>query len=167
MEGVVGGGGVVVRGGVEGVVERGGVAGWRAGGVVEGGGGEGRGREGQSNQKRYAVASALAASALSSLVLARGHKVSQVAEVPCVVSNATESVQRTKQAIAALKAVGAYADVEKVKASRKIRAGKGKMRNRRHVQRNGPLVASAMAQARLVGRLTVARVLPGTLLRFC
>jgi large subunit ribosomal protein L4e len=97
-------------------------------------------RKVNQNQKRYAVASALAASALPSLVLARGHKVSQVAEVPCVVDNATESLQRTKQAIAALKAVGAYADVEKVKASRKIRAGKGKMRNRRHVQRLGPLV---------------------------
>jgi len=39
-----------------------------------------------------------------------------------------------------LKAVGAYADVEKAKASRKLRCGKGKMRNRRHVNRRGPLV---------------------------
>jgi len=93
-----------------------------------------------TNQKRYAVASALAASALPSLVLARGHKISEVAEVPCVVDNATESLQKTKQAIAALKAIGAYTDVEKVKASRKLRSGKGKMRNRRHVQRLGPLV---------------------------
>jgi large subunit ribosomal protein L4e len=92
------------------------------------------------NQKRYAVASALAASALPSLVLARGHKISEIAEVPCVVGNATEGLQKTKQAIAALKAIGAYSEVEKVKASRKLRAGKGKMRNRRHVQRLGPLV---------------------------
>lgn len=93
-----------------------------------------------TNQKRYAVASALAASALPSLVMARGHKISSVAEVPCVVSSAAESLQKTKQAIAALKHIGAFSDVEKVKASRKLRAGKGKMRNRRHVQRLGPLV---------------------------
>jgi large subunit ribosomal protein L4e len=39
-----------------------------------------------------------------------------------------------------LKQLGAYADVEKVKASRNVRSGKGKMRNRRYVQRRGPLV---------------------------
>jgi len=93
-----------------------------------------------TNQKRYAVASALAASALPSLVLARGHKIANIAEVPCVVSSAIEGLQKTKQAIAALTHIGAYSDVEKAKASRKLRAGKGKMRNRRHVQRLGPLV---------------------------
>jgi len=93
-----------------------------------------------TNQKRYAVASALAASALPSLVLARGHRISEVPEIPLVVPDATQGLQKTKQAIAALKAVGAYADVEKVKASHQIRRGVGKMRNRRHVQRNGPLV---------------------------
>jgi len=93
-----------------------------------------------TNQKRYAVASALAASALPSLVMARGHRISEVPEMPLVVDDSTESLARTKQAITALKAVGAYDDVEKAKASRKLRRGKGKMRNRRHVQRRGPLV---------------------------
>lgn len=36
--------------------------------------------------------------------------------------------------------MGAYADVEKAKASRNIRRGKGKMRNRRYVGRKGPLI---------------------------
>jgi len=93
-----------------------------------------------TNQKRYAVASALAASALPALVMARGHKIDQVAEVPCVVSNDTQGLQKTKQAIKALEDIGAYADIEKVKASKKLRAGKGKLRDRRNVQRLGPLV---------------------------
>jgi len=93
-----------------------------------------------TNQKRYAVASALAASALPSLVFARGHEISQVPEIPLVVDASVEGLKKTKQAISALKTVGAYADVEKVKDSRKLRAGKGKMRNRRWVQRRGPLV---------------------------
>jgi large subunit ribosomal protein L4e len=92
------------------------------------------------NQKRYAVASALAASALPSLVLARGHRIEEIQEVPLVVSNAAESVTKTKVAVELLKSIKAYNDVVKVSNSRKIRAGKGKMRNRRHRQRRGPLV---------------------------
>jgi ribosomal protein L4 len=40
------------------------------------------------NQKRYAVVSAIAASALPALVMARGHRVDAVPEVPLVVSDA-------------------------------------------------------------------------------
>jgi len=93
-----------------------------------------------TNQKRFAVASALAASALPSLVMARGHCIEQVPELPLIVENGLESTQKTKAAITLLKTVGAYADVEKAKASRKVRAGKGKMRGRRHVNRRGPLI---------------------------
>jgi large subunit ribosomal protein L4e len=93
-----------------------------------------------TNQKRFAVASALAASALPSLVMARGHKISNVPEVPLVIDTAVESLHKTKDAIKALTAVGAFDDVEKARDSKKLRAGKGKMRNRRYVQRRGPLV---------------------------
>lgn len=92
------------------------------------------------NQRRFAVVSALAASALPALVLARGHRIEQVEEVPLVVASAVESISKTKEAVALLNALGAYTDVKKVSSSRKLRAGKGKMRNRRHRQRRGPLV---------------------------
>jgi len=92
------------------------------------------------NQKRFAVVSALAASALPSLVLARGHRIEEIEEVPLVVSDAAESYTKTKEAVALLKATKAYDDVVKVSNSRKTRAGKGKMRGRRHRQRRGPLV---------------------------
>jgi len=96
-----------------------------------------------TNQKRFAVASALAASALPSLVLARGHAIDQVAEIPLVLNNELESQTKTKAVIQVLKTVGAYADVQKAKDSRKVRAGKGKMRGRRHVNRRGPLIVVA------------------------
>ena len=92
------------------------------------------------NQRRFAVVSALAASALPSLVLARGHRIEEIEEVPLVVANAAESFKKTKEAVALLKSLKAYSDVVKVSNSRKLRAGKGKMRNRRHRQRRGPLV---------------------------
>ncbi|KJE89390.1 ribosomal protein L4 [Capsaspora owczarzaki ATCC 30864] len=92
------------------------------------------------NQRRFATCSALAASAIPSLVFARGHKIDGINEVPLVVANGVEALNKTKAAVAFLKLVGAYADVEKVKESRKVRTGQGKMRNRRHVQRLGPMI---------------------------
>ncbi|KAJ2245144.1 60S ribosomal protein L4B, partial [Coemansia sp. RSA 455] len=96
-----------------------------------------------SNQKRYATASAVAASGVSALVSGRGHRISNIEEVPLVVSAEVESLSKTKEAIALLKALKAYADVAKVSNTRSIRAGRGKMRNRRHRQRRGPLVVFA------------------------
>lgn len=92
------------------------------------------------NEKRYATASAIAASGVTSLVMARGHRVEQVEELPLVVSNDFESVSKTKEAVAVLKAVGAHKDISRVIKSKKMRAGKGKLRNRRFTQRKGPLV---------------------------
>lgn len=92
------------------------------------------------NQRRYATASAIAASSVAALVEARGHKIGEVPEIPLVVDDAVESFTKTKKAIALLERLGAYEDVEKVKNSRHIRAGKGKMRNRRYVQSTGPLI---------------------------
>ncbi|EWZ97865.1 50S ribosomal protein L4e [Fusarium oxysporum f. sp. lycopersici MN25] len=94
-------------------------------------------------QKRYAVVSALAASAAVPLLQARGHQVNSVPEVPLVVDSAVfegAAIAKTAAAFGLLKAVGAGADIEKVKNSKKLRAGKGKLRGRRHRQRRGPLV---------------------------
>lgn len=93
-----------------------------------------------SSQRRYAVASALAASAVPALVMARGHKVDDVPEIPLVMDNSIESAKKTSAAKDILASVGALADVEKAADSKKIRAGKGKGRNRRYTLRRGPLV---------------------------
>eukprot|EP00850_Spirogloea_muscicola_P015819 SM000124S25951 [mRNA] locus=s124:356208:358301:+ [translate_table: standard] len=92
------------------------------------------------NQKRYAVASALAASAVPALVAARGHRIDAVPELPLVVADAAEALEKTSSAVKLLKRLGAYDDVLKAKASHNVRAGKGKMRNRRYVSRRGPLI---------------------------
>jgi large subunit ribosomal protein L4e len=93
-----------------------------------------------TTQKRYAVASALAASAVPALVMARGHKVEEVPEIPLVLDTSLESTKKTAAAKDILSAVGAYDDVEKAANSKQIRSGKGKMRNRRYTLRRGPLV---------------------------
>lgn len=91
-------------------------------------------------QKRYATASALAASAVLPLVQSRGHRVNEVPELPLVVDNKVEGIERTKEAVQFLKDVGAYPDVKKVIETVGVRAGLGKLRNRRYRSRRGPLI---------------------------
>lgn len=67
------------------------------------------------NQKRYAVASALAATAVPALVMARGHRVEEVPELPLVVDTSLESCTKTAAALATLTALGAAAEVAKVR----------------------------------------------------
>jgi len=94
-------------------------------------------------QRRFAVVSALAASAVPALVMARGHRVSAVPEIPLVIAEADlTGVTKTKQALALFRTVRAEADVNRVKNSRSLRAGQGKGRNRRFVQRRGPLLVT-------------------------
>ncbi|KAE9589977.1 hypothetical protein Lal_00037656 [Lupinus albus] len=102
------------------------------------------------NQKRYAVVSAIAASAIPSLVLAHGHRIESVPELPLVVSDSAEGVEKTKDAIKVLKQIGAFPDAEKAKDSRGIRPGKGKMRNRRYISRKGPLIVYGTEGAKAV-----------------
>ena len=93
--------------------------------------------------RRFATTSALAASSVPSLLLARGHQISSIPEVPLVIASsafASAAITKTAAAVSLLKAVGAGPDVEKVSNSRKLRAGKGKLRGRRHRQRRGPLI---------------------------
>ncbi|KAK9466078.1 ribosomal protein L4 domain-containing protein [Lipomyces arxii] len=102
------------------------------------------------NQKRFATVSGIAASAVAPLVLARGHRIETIPEVPLVVSDEVEALTKTKDAVAVLKAIGANRDVIKVIKSRKMRAGHGKLRGRRYTQRRGPLVVYGTEGASLV-----------------
>jgi large subunit ribosomal protein L4e len=76
------------------------------------------------HQRRFALCSALAASALPALIMSRGHRIENVEEVPLVVSDSIESVTKTSAAVKLMKAIHAYDDVEKCKESKKVRAGK-------------------------------------------
>lgn len=108
------------------------------------------------NQKRHAVASAIAASAVTPLVMARGHRVNQVPELPLVVENL--NAETTKTLLSTLTKLGAGEDLKRSRNSRKVRSGQGKMRNSRYVLRKGPLVVYG-DENNLVNR--TARNLPG------
>lgn len=64
--------------------------------------------------RRFATVSALAASSVPALLLARGHQVSTVPEVPLVINSevfAGAAIARTSAALGLLKSVGAGADM--------------------------------------------------------
>jgi large subunit ribosomal protein L4e len=109
-------------------------------------------------QKRHAVAAALAASAVTPLVFARGHRVQNIPNLPLVVDDKLEAIEKTKDAVAFLKRFGAYEDVERVADTKTVRAGKGKMRNKRYRLRRGPLFVYSNENVTL---LRAVRNLPG------
>ena len=89
-------------------------------------------------QKRHAVASALAASAVAPLVLARGHNVDHVPELPLVIDNL--NLEKTSALLTTLNKIGASGDLHRVRSTKTSRAGQNKMRYSRFMLRKGPLV---------------------------
>jgi len=113
-------------------------------------------RTGNKNQKRHAVASALAASAVAPLVLARGHAVNHVPELPLVVDSL--NVDSTKAMLAGLHHIGATDDLRRVRMSKSSRAGFNKMRYSRFKMAKGPLIVYGDENPNLK---RTARNLPG------
>ncbi|EIJ89088.1 large subunit ribosomal protein L4e [Nematocida parisii] len=97
-------------------------------------------RKTTKNTRRHAAAMAVAATASPALVESRGHIISQLKSIPIVISNEIESLKRTKQALELINNFSLTEEIERVKNSKAIRAGKGKARNRRWVLRRGVLV---------------------------
>ncbi|MFQ6050421.1 MAG: 50S ribosomal protein L4 [Candidatus Hydrothermarchaeota archaeon] len=90
-------------------------------------------------EKKLAIRSAIAATKDYSLVSARGHRIEGVPELPLVVEDRLESINKTKKMKEVLQALGVWQDVERAKR-KKIRAGKGKMRGRKYKKPKGPLI---------------------------
>merc|ERR1712121_580367 len=115
-------------------------------------------------QKRYAMVSAIAATGVPALVMAKGHRIEETPEVPLVVSNNVQSFAKTKEAMIFLRRNKAHNDVDQVYKSQRMRAGKGKLRNRRRLQKRGPLIVYDEDQ----GLVKAFRNIPGgDVGRFC
>lgn len=108
------------------------------------------------NQKRHAVAAAIASSAVTPLVLARGHRVMEAPELPLVVDNLNAETTKTLHGV--LRSLGAGEDLKRARDSKRVRIGQGKMRNSRYVLRKGPLIVYG-DENNLIKR--TARNLPG------
>jgi len=90
-------------------------------------------------EKRFAVKSGIAATAVKELVEHRSHKVAEVKQLPIVIDDDVESLTKTKEVAELFQSLGIWADVERADR-KKTRAGKGKTRGRRKKAGKGPLI---------------------------
>lgn len=108
-------------------------------------------------EKHLALLSAIAATASKEAIASRGHSIEDVLEIPLIVTNDFEELKKVKEAEEALIHLGIFADIYRVKESRKVRAGKGKHRGRKLKHAVGPLIVIAKNR----GIIEAARNIPG------
>lgn len=86
------------------------------------------------NQKERVLArkSALAATACAECVKARGHQFDDNVSFPIVVDDEVQDITATADVYALFEKIGISYDVDRAKDGTKIRAGRGKMRNRKY-----------------------------------
>jgi large subunit ribosomal protein L4e len=126
-------------------------------------------------EAKLALTSAIAATAQKDVVAKRGHKVENIVQIPLIVDDAIEGLTKAKEVEDAFSSLGIDADITRVKDSRKVRAGKGKLRGRKMKQAVGPLIvvvdgdslASAASnlpgvQVTTVSNLNTEMLAPGT-----
>ncbi|WP_321211671.1 50S ribosomal protein L4 [Methanothermobacter sp. DP] len=91
-------------------------------------------------ERRLAIRSAVAATAMRDLVEARGHRIENVPQVPLVVDDELSRIKRTADTREVFRKLGIMDDIVRAKEGKKIRAGKGKMRGRKYRTPKGPLI---------------------------
>lgn len=87
-------------------------------------------------ERKKAIRSAIAATAVLELVQERGHRVETL---PLVVEDKIETLTKTKETKDALEKMKLTEELKRVKV-RTIRAGKGKLRGRKYIKKKGPLL---------------------------
>ncbi len=86
------------------------------------------------NKKELAIArkSALAATGNADCVKTRGHQFDDNVSFPIVVEDAVQDIYSTSEIYSIFESIGISYDVDRAKEGRKIRAGRGTMRNRKY-----------------------------------
>jgi len=113
-------------------------------------------------ERLLALRSAIAATSDKDTVLLRGHAAEKVPQVPLIVVDDIEELKGTKEAKDVFERLGLMEDVQRVKGSMKIRAGRGTMRGRRKRHGVGPLVVVGEDKGigKAVGNILGVEVVP-------
>ncbi|MDR2708255.1 MAG: 50S ribosomal protein L4 [Nitrososphaerota archaeon] len=91
-------------------------------------------------EAKLALISAIAATAQKDIVAKRGHNIEKITQIPLIIEDAIENLTRAKDVEAVFANLGVNNDIIRVRDSRNVRAGKGKLRGRKMKQAVGPLV---------------------------
>jgi large subunit ribosomal protein L4e len=93
-------------------------------------------------ERQAAVRSAIAATADPELVADRGHQF-DAEDLPIVLEDDFEDLEKTQDALATFEAVGIDADIERADEGRTVRAGQGKRRGRKYRRPSSVLVVTS------------------------
>ncbi|MHA1651533.1 MAG: 50S ribosomal protein L4 [Candidatus Helarchaeota archaeon] len=96
-------------------------------------------KEINKKERLLAIRSAIAATANKERVSKRGHRIEDILEIPLVLVDDFEKLQKTSEVREVFQAIGVYNDI--LRASiKKIRPGKGKMRGRKYKRKKSALI---------------------------
>jgi large subunit ribosomal protein L4e len=107
-------------------------------------------------EKRLAIRSGIAATAIRKLVEGRGHRIESTTKLPIVVEDDIEALKKTREVKELFQKLGIWADVKRADR-KKIRAGRGKTRGRKRKIGKSPLIV--VSKERSIFR--AARNIPG------
>ncbi len=107
-------------------------------------------------ERKKARLSALASIATRDMVAERGYRVPEDLEFPIIVDDSVSEINKTKEAVELLDKLGLADELEHIKDSRNMRAGRGKMRGRKYRQPRGLLLVESRDQ-----ELNAFRSIPG------
>ena len=102
-----------------------------------------RGLEINTEERKLATRSAIAATADSEVVAERGHDFDDDVEFPLVVDDEYEDLMKTQEAVDVLESLGVYADVERAEDGKSVRSGRGTTRGRKYTEPKSVLVVTS------------------------
>ncbi len=109
-----------------------------------------------AKERKLAIRSAIAITANKDKVRQRGHLIENVAEIPLILVDDLQALQKSKEVREMFEATGVIDDIERATV-KKIRAGRGKMRGRKYKKRKSALIIVDKNE----GILQAARNFPG------
>lgn len=117
-----------------------------------------RSKKVNDKERQLAVRSALAATANDELVRERGHAFADDLELPVVLSDEFEELQKTQEVVEVLQTLGLHADIERADEGRTVRAGRGTTRGRRRQEPSSILFVTSSEPSRAARNLAGADV---------
>lgn len=111
-------------------------------------------------ERRQAIRSAIAATADPDLVAARGHRFPADLELPVVLSDDFEALEKTRDVVELLETLDLYADIERAEDA-SIRAGRGTTRGRKRRRPASILVVTGGELSRAARNLAGVTVATG------
>jgi len=108
-------------------------------------------------ERKFATRSAIAATADAELVADRGHEFDDDLELPLVVDDSFEDLQKTQAVVDTLESLGVHADIERADET-KIKAGQGSTRGRKYRRPSSILFVTSEEPSRAARNLAGADV---------